>query len=75
MSVRELTGPRRRGLEALLAKYPDVGRRSNVTDAKLGYVYWQTADWLVAEGLAYFPSGETILGLTAQGLKLARGRF
>lgn len=67
----KVTPPRRRGL-AVLARFdgprsPRTARVSNTTDAELGYVYWQTANWLVDEGLAYYPTGSTLLALTNKG--------
>lgn len=46
-------------------------RESNCTDTNAGYVYWQTARWLVEQDLAYFPSGSTWLALTAKGRERA----
>lgn len=68
-----LTDARRRGLEALLAVHPYAsGRRSNKT--LVGYVCWQTADWLIREGLAEWTPGsyQTYLRLTGRGLELAK---
>lgn len=48
----KLTPARRRGL-AVLAQHR-VARESNVTDEVVGYVYWQTSQWLIREGLARF---------------------
>lgn len=71
-----LTAARRRGLEALLAVHPHSARRSNETVIAAGYVYWQTADWLIREGLAEWQpgSGRTYLHLSDCGLELAEGR-
>lgn len=46
----KLTKARRRALETLAVD----GRAqvSNVTDQDAGYVYWQSAEWLVANDLA-----------------------
>jgi hypothetical protein len=66
-----MSAARRRGLKALVVK-GGTGRRSNVTDVSLGYCYWQTADWLVEKGFAYFPSGSDIVSLTDRGRDLAR---
>lgn len=71
MSAAKLTRPRRQGLAVLLDWSPACVRRSNVTDLGAGYVYWQTADWLVAQGYAYFPSGSDHLMLTPDGAALA----
>lgn len=70
-----LTDARRRGIEALLTVHPHfAGRRSNVTRVSKGYVYWQTADWLVRNGLAeWLPgSGRTYLRLTDRGVEVAQ---
>lgn len=51
MAVK-LTPARRRGLE-VLAAHGGRARRSNFTGepaAVEGYVYWQTVDWLLAQG-------------------------
>jgi len=62
------TQSRRRGLEALAYVSPRAGRRCNETNRILGYVYWQTADWLVEVGLARFrDSGDVLLELTDRG--------
>ncbi len=49
-----LTPARRRALEVLAATHPRPARVSNTTAAPPGaaLVYWQSADWLTAEGLA-----------------------
>ncbi len=49
-----LTAPRRRALEVLAATHPRPARVSNTTarTAGVALVYWQSADWLTAEGLA-----------------------
>ncbi len=47
----KLTPARRRGLAALAQAAPAPARVSNVTDVERGYVYWQTARWLVVQGL------------------------
>lgn len=74
----KITPARREALRALIE--PDArrprrrqGRRSNVTNVKFGYVYWQTADWLVANELAFIDlrRGAEALLLTARGLELA----
>jgi len=71
-----LTGARRNGLWALLAVHPRTARRSNTTEVfgHFGCVYWQTADWLVGEGLAErMPGvGYDELRLTERGLEAAR---
>lgn len=76
-----LTDARRRGLEALLTVHPHSARRSNETVIAAGYVYWQTADWLIREGLAEWQPGSgqtclprTYLRLSDRGLELAEGR-
>jgi hypothetical protein len=67
-----LSEPRRRALAALRAWDGEHGacRVSNVTDVDAGYVYWQTARWLVDHGLAR-PSGPDHIALTAAGRDLA----
>ncbi len=47
----KLTDARRRGLEALARAAPSPARVSNVTDVERGDLYWQTARWLVVQGL------------------------
>lgn len=49
-----LTDARRRALEVMAAGHPLPARVSNVTTRTAGtaLIYWQTADWLTAEGLA-----------------------
>jgi hypothetical protein len=49
-----LTPARRRALEVLAATHPRPARVSNTTARPAGaaLVYWQSADWLIAEGLA-----------------------
>lgn len=79
-----LTTARRRGLEVLAAreKSKDANKRhrsfrTNTTNLELGQVYWQTADWLIDNGLAEEVSGLTVTGviqLTNQGRDLARDR-
>lgn len=68
----KLTPARRRGLAVLAAAHPGCTRESNVTSMAAHYVYWQTAKWLVDEGLVYYPSGSHTLMLTAAGVELAR---
>lgn len=72
----KLTEPRRRGLEVLAASSSGpfgrgLARESNVTSPEAGYVYWQTAKWLVAEGLAEFYC-PPMMQLTGKGWELAR---
>lgn len=47
-----MTDARYEGLRVLLDH--DRARVSNTTNAKRGHVYWQTADWLVKNGLATY---------------------
>lgn len=50
----KLTPARRKALLVLMDRH-DVGRTgrvSNTTDVAEGHLYWQSAAWLVAEGLA-----------------------
>lgn len=63
----KLTPARQRGLDVIAACEPRDARESNVTDLRLGLVYWQTARWLVEHGLAYYPTGSTLLALTPAG--------
>ncbi len=69
----KLTRARRRGL-SLVAH--GLARRSNVTQASVecSLVYWQTADWLVEQGLAVLGLGVSaeMLTLTDAGRHLAR---
>lgn len=69
--MARLTEARRRGLEVLLDRR---GRRSNETNRQVGYVYWQTADWLVENGYAEVIAGTAgyCLALTKKGRELAR---
>jgi hypothetical protein len=53
--VTALTPARRKGLETLATNHPNPCRRTSIhrpTDPNQAGVYWQTADWLMAEGLA-----------------------
>ena len=65
----DFTPARARGFKVLV----DHGeaRYSNTTNAATGDVYWQTANWLVESGLAYYPSGSSVLHLTQAGRALA----
>lgn len=70
-----MTDPRRRAL-GVLREYPGPVRISNVTDLKRGFVYWQTATWLVDAGLAEHPAregwrGSEYLHLTERGQRVA----
>jgi hypothetical protein len=69
--MTKLTPARRGGLEALAAR-PTAARRSNRTDWEHGYVYWQTADWLVDQDLARRTGhvGDDQLALTDTGRTL-----
>ena len=69
----KLTAARMRGLEALSRVYPGAGRISNVTDSRVGYVYWQTAGWLMEHELAYSPGGEPSIMLTPRGVDVLNG--
>jgi hypothetical protein len=71
VSSVKLTPARRRGLHAIAAKHPEPARRSNETNVRLGYCYWQSADWLVEHGYATFHSW-TYVALTEKGVQLAR---
>jgi len=68
------TTPRSRAFATLARRHPEPGRRSNDNWHDGGYVYWQTADWLVEVGLAEFPAGITFaeIRLTKAGVKHAR---
>ena len=71
-----LTATRRRGLAALLVAEGSErpARRSNTTLVAHGYVYWQTADWLIAAGFAVLDgrAGDgDHLRLTVEGRALA----
>lgn len=65
-----LTPARVRGLQVLAAQDPDSARESNTTDLARGLIYWQTVRWLIAEGLAYYPTGSTLVDFTAAGRDL-----
>jgi len=70
-----LTDSQRRGLESLYRQAPPhIGRESNITDAQIGYVYWQAVRALIEKGLVYAPCPPTI-GLTAAGVELAKEIF
>lgn len=71
----KLTDARRRGLDALAAVYPSNGHRSNVTDVERGLVYWQTADWLIANALAepIGLDGTVFIALTPRGVDVVNG--
>ena len=58
----KLSPARRAALDALVAAHPGAARVSNETVVELGYVYWQSADWLLAEGLARNAYGDGRLG-------------
>lgn len=58
----KLTDSRRRALAALVSAHPGSARVSNETVIELGYVYWQSADWLLNEGLARDAYGGGALG-------------
>jgi hypothetical protein len=70
--MAKLTDARRRGLLVAEGQQAEYGRSriSNVTDEAAGYVYWQTARWLVDEELAVV-EGE-FLALTDAGRRLAQ---
>lgn len=70
----KLTPARQVALEVLANAHPALCRESNTTSLRLHYVYWQSSKWFVAEGLAYFPSGSTMLALTVAGVELAKER-
>ena len=50
----KLTPARRRALAVLAERHRHgrCARVSNTTDAEAGCLYWQSAEWLVAAGLA-----------------------
>lgn len=71
-----MTDPRRRALGVLREHHPGPVRISNVTDLERGFVYWQTADWLLGAGLAEHPKGPGAYGrdqlrLTERGQRVA----
>jgi hypothetical protein len=70
----KLTRARREGLRALATGPDPIARRSNETVVELQYVYWQSADWLLAQGLAELlpGSGGQYVQLTPAGARLAR---
>lgn len=68
-----LTPARRRALEVMAATHPRPARVSNSTTRTVGValVYWQSADWLIAQGLACaVDSGGLVL--TAAGVIACR---
>jgi hypothetical protein len=70
-AARKLTPARRRGL-AVLLHAEGAGwtvRYSNVTSGRT--LYWQTADWLIAEGLATRVPGSDPVRLTDEGRQAA----
>lgn len=75
MKVAKLTPARLRALEVLAAqeaKGPGVyARYSNETNLAAGTVYWQSADWLLKNELAVYPSNSPYLALTEAGRTLA----
>lgn len=57
----------------LAQRHPGFARDSNVTDKVLGYVYWQTCQWLVEAQLAYWSDESTRkICLTPDGVTLAK---
>ncbi len=64
-----LTPAKRRALEVLAATHPRPARVSNTTarTAGVALVYWQSADWLTAEGLARVTDAGGLV-LTAAGV-------
>lgn len=68
-----ITKARRAGLDTLAAVYPEPGRVSNVTNPQLGYVYWQTAHWLIDNELAFEPVGYPSIALTSRGIDVVNG--
>lgn len=64
----KLTPARRRALEVVANPGPlRAALVSNVTDRAKGFVYWQSADWLVAEGLAEWTAPRLRLRPTERG--------
>lgn len=70
----KLSPGRRRGLEVLARVHPNPCRRSNDTSLAVGYVYWQTVDWLEERGFVTVVAPTTFAEtrLTDAGLELAR---
>jgi hypothetical protein len=68
-----LTPARRRALEVLAATHPRPARVSNTTARPAGaaLVYWQSADWLIDEGLASATDAGGLV-LTAAGVIAAK---
>ena len=60
------TAARARAL-GTMARHDGIARVSNVTDPAGGTVYWQSADWLVAEGLAEHVGSSGSIALTYSG--------
>lgn len=74
----KLTPARRRALDVMRRSYPRSARASNKTSyataSTPAYVYWQSARWLVDEGLAVYDHAtlaEPFIDLTPKGLNLA----
>lgn len=70
-----LSPARRRALEVLAETHPRPGCYSNATlpavpvSRPSALVYWQSADWLIAAGLAeFYTGGVNKLALTPAGL-------
>lgn len=68
------TTPRSRAFVILAKRHPEPARRSNDTNQDVGYIYWQTADWLVEVGLAKLGTGVLYaeIRLTTAGERHAR---
>ncbi len=68
-----LTDARRRALEVMALVHPRPARYSNATAKTSGaaLVYWQSADWLTAEGLARVTDAGGLV-LTAAGVIACR---
>ena len=60
----------------LAQRHPEPCRRSNDTSLGVGYVYWQTVDWLQEQGYVTVGNGTTFAEtrLTETGVELARAQ-
>lgn len=70
----KLAPGRRRAVEVLAARHPEPCRRSNDTSLGVGYVYWQSVDWLEERGYVTVDRSTSYAAtrLTEAGVELAR---
>lgn len=67
-----MTSARKRAVQVLIDAWPEGVRVSNVTDRKVGVIYWQSADWLRHNGYAHYGPLQDTVRLNRAGLALAR---